>query len=278
MFAAVLALSASVSWGVADFVAGLKTKTLHVLVVGIVSQLAGFAILGTIVLANGGPAPPTRTFWLAAVAGVSGSAGLLGLYRGLAIGQMGIVAPISATSAVIPVVVGLARGERPSELQLAGIALTLLGIVLASRERDGASGRRVAIGVEMGLLAALGLGFALVFLDAAAEGDRLWAPLALRAAALVMLGLAAAVVRPSFAMRRRDVGALAGVGFADNAANLGFVFAAGRGLLSVVAVLASLYPVVTALLARFVLDERLVPVQLVGVALALGGVAMITGG
>lgn len=278
MLASLLALGASAAWGTADFLAGLKAKALPLLTVALGSQLTGLAVLGAIALAAGGRSPTAAVLW-GVPGGVCGAIGLLALYRGLAVGSMAVVAPISATSAVVPVVFGLARGERPTSLQGIGIAVALVGVILASQEPSHGGGRRTAIGVELGLVAAVGIGFALVFLDAAGRGnDPVWAVIALRTGGAATLAATALVLRPSLRTGRRDLAAVLLVGLFDTTGNVAFVVATGRGLLSVVAVLGSLYPVVTAFLARVVLAERVSRLQLLGSAGALLGVALITAG
>src|SRR5581483_6531045 len=141
MAAVLLALAASASWGVSDFLGGVKARSLDVLAVLAVSQPAGLVLLGVIVGAHGGwPGWGWWALW-AALGGLGGAIGIGALYRGLAVGSMGIVAPITSTSPLIPLTVGLARGERPSTLQLAGIALALVGVAFAGWE-PGAEGAR----------------------------------------------------------------------------------------------------------------------------------------
>ena len=130
-----LALAASLSWGVGDFLAGLSSRKLQLLTVLVISQAAGLTSLAVLVAVRGSGPPEARYLLYAALAGIAGAIGLAALYRGLAVGSMSVVAPISATAAVIPVVAGLITGERPSGAQGAGIALALAGVVLASRER-----------------------------------------------------------------------------------------------------------------------------------------------
>src|SRR5437763_890057 len=130
-----LALVASAMWGFSDFVGGLKAKTLPLLSVLVVSQPLGLAVLGALAAAAGRHSLGGLGTLYAVLAGAGGLVGISALYRGLAVGTMGIVAPISATAPLVPVVVGIARGERPSPVQAAGIVFALGGIVLASRER-----------------------------------------------------------------------------------------------------------------------------------------------
>jgi drug/metabolite transporter (DMT)-like permease len=274
-----LALAASLSWGVGDFLAGLSSRKLQVLTVLVISQAAGLTSLAVIVAVRGNAPPDARYLIYASLAGIAGAVGLAALYRGLAVGSMSVVAPISATAAVIPVLGGVLTGERPSALQGAGIALALGGVVLASREeRAAGGGRTMAEGVGLALVAALGFGLLLLALGAASDADALWATLAMRTTSFSLLVLAALVLRPSFSVGRDHVPVLALIGLLDAAGNALFALATTESLLSVAAVLAQLYPVVTVLLARVILGERISWPQQAGVVSAFAGIALITAG
>jgi drug/metabolite transporter (DMT)-like permease len=274
-----LALTASLSWGVGDFLAGLRARRLPVLTVLVVSQAAGLSTIALVVAVRGEGPPEARYLGYAALAGIAGAIGLAALYRGLAVGSMSVVAPVSATAAVVPVLFGIAGGERPSAAQNVGIAVAVAGVVLASRARAGdGRGRALAEGTGLALLAALAFGLLLVALGEASEGDPYWGTLAMRATSFSLLVLAAAVLRPSLAAARGDLPVLLLVGVLDTAGNVLFAVATTESLLSLVAVLGQLYPVVTVLLARILLGERLTRGQGVGVVGAFAGVALITAG
>jgi drug/metabolite transporter (DMT)-like permease len=277
MLAIVLALGSSVGWGSADFLGGLSARRAPILVVAAVSQTAGLALtLLFVAWVRRGP-EDQAVLWIGAVGGLMGAAGLSALYRGLAVGRMGVVAPIAAMSGLVPIAVGLlAQGDRPASAQIAGMVLAIGGIVLVARAHDEDPTNRVAAGVWLGLLAALLLGSMVVALDAGGDRDPVWTIFMVRVSSVAVLWLVAAARRPSFAAMRPNVWLLVGAGVLDNLANLLFVLASARGLLSLVAVAGSLYPVVTVLLARAVLDERLQRWQLAGVAVALVGVALIS--
>ena len=280
MLAMMLALASSAGWGSADFLGGLATKRMPILVVAAVSQAVGLAFTLVVVLAiHRGPLDAS-VLWIGAVGGLLGAAGLSALYQGLAVGRMGVVAPIAALSGLVPVVVGLVvQGDRPEAVQVAGMVLAIGGVVLAARARDEAEpGRRLATGAGLALLAALLLGAMVVALDAGGDLDPPWTVLLVRVSSVVTLWLVVAARRPSFAAVRPNRSLLVGAGVLDNLANLLFAAAAARGLLSLVSVLGSLYPIVTVVLARFVLDERLARWQLAGVSAALLGVALISFG
>jgi drug/metabolite transporter (DMT)-like permease len=282
MLAAVLALASSLSWGLSDFLGGLQSRRNHVLAVMLLSQGLALAILVVAVLA-GAPTEhdAASTAWAASV-GLLGLLGLLAFYRALAIGTMSIVAPISATGVAIPVLVGLASGERPGPLQVAGIALACAGVVLAAREApsdDVAARRASRASLGLALIAAIGFGTFFAGIDRAEEtADVAWVLLAARTADVALLVAAALVLRPPIPRAPVTLAAIAAVGVFDLLANLLFVLAAGRGLLSVIGVLGSLYPAVTVILARFVLHERLSRAQNAGVLITLAGVVALAAG
>jgi drug/metabolite transporter (DMT)-like permease len=273
-----LALAASLSWGLGDFLAGLRTRRLPLVTVLVVSQAAGLATIALVVAVRGAGPPDNRHLLYGSLAGICGAVGLAALYRGLAVGPMSIVAPISATAAVVPVVFDLASGDRPSAAQAAGIALAVLGVVLASQARAAGGSRASAESVGLALVAALSFGFLLVLLGEASEGDPYWGTLSMRTTSFSLLVLAALVLRPSFALGERDLPVLLLIGVLDTAGNALFAVATTESLLSVAAVLGQLYPVVTVLLARLVLGERISRGQGVGVVSAFAGVALITAG
>ena len=277
MLAIALALGASLSWGLGDFVGGLKSRTLHVLTVLVLSQVVGLAAALTWVVGSGDGFPGwSATAW-AAAAGASGCGGIGTLYRGMAIGAMGIVAPISAVAAVIPFTVGIASGERPSALQVIGILLALAGVGVASREPSHKGGGR-ADGIGLALMAALAFGLYFVFADRAADASIPYAVATARGVSLLLALVAALVVGASLRPGRASLPALATVGLCDVGANMLFSLATTRGFLSVVSVLSALYPVATVVLAALVLHERVSPIQRSGVAVALVGAALITAG
>ena len=300
MTAVLLALGASLAWGFADFGAGVGSRRLPVFVVALVMQSAGLVVAGIAVAVTGEAFPSWRQVAWAAFAGLVGVGGLAAFYRGLAVGSMGIVGPISTTAAIVPLAYGLARGERPSALQAAGVALAVLGVAGASLEHvpeppeaavsrprvgglaDGARSllsqrRRIGTGVGLALLAAAGFGCSLIGLSRAAPGGIAWAVWIMRIVAVPCM-LAVAFSLGARQPSRRMWPLLAGVGIGDTGATLLYAAATTRGLLSVVAVLASLYPVVIVVLARTLLNERIARPQLVGVAVALAGVALISAG
>ncbi len=278
MTAALLALCAAALWGTGDFLGGLTTKHVSVLTVLFWSQLVGLAGLVVWVVASG-DAQPGHALAYAAAGGVAGVVGLGCLYRGLAIGAMGIVAPISATSPIVPLGVDLARGESPQPLQWLGIVFALAGIVLVSREPGSIHARRpVATGVGLALVAALGFGLFVVGLGEAAQESASWATATARLSAVIALLLVLLSARTVPRASVRLLPLIAVVGVFDAAANALIAVAATHGAIGIVAVLSSLYPISTILLARAILHERLGTARAAGGLIALGGAALIAAG
>ena len=276
MAAVLLALGASATWGLADFFGPLKGRTLGPLRVLVYAQLGSLTTIALIVAARGeGPAHPAA--FVAVPAAVSGTLALYAYYRGMQVGAMSVVAPISGVSAVIPVIVGLASGDRPSTVTCAGIAAALVGVYLASREphREGA---RLAAGVGLALLAALGFGGYFPLMHTAGHADFWWASLLFRMTSTSVILGAALIRRPPLAISRIDLPVVILVGIGDMTGNVLFAAASAHGLVSVTSVLASLYPVVTIVLAWTVLGERVAPSQQMGIGLTLAGVALISAG
>jgi drug/metabolite transporter (DMT)-like permease len=279
MESVLLALTSSVAWGVSDFLGGLYSRRVALLAVLLVSQVVGLAMLLPLAVLHAAPVLDVRTVGFATAASVSGMIGIVGLYRGMAVGTVSIVAPISATGAAVPVLFGLLRGERATPLQSLGIVMALAGIALASRavnaESDGASRPMVARGVWLAIVAALGFGGFFVLIHEASARDVLWATVVQRLTGMSVLIIATLVLRPSLSVGWAPMPGLVLVGVLDTGANVLYAFASTLGLVSLSAVLASLFPVVTVILARVVLKERLSPSQGAGVVCALSGVALI---
>ena len=280
MLAVVLAFSSSLCWGLADFLGGLQSRTRPLVTVLLVAQVAAVAMGVAFVAASGDPFPELGPAALATGAGVAGCAALAAFYRGLAIGTMSIVAPVSATGAAVPVLVGLAEGERPAALQIAGIVVAMAGIVLAAREpSDTPPSRALRGSLALAGLAALGFGSFFVLIDRATEqGGAPWSLLLVRVGEVALLGSFALAMRPRMPTGLRDASPLLLIGGLDFAATAFFALATEQGLLSVVSVVGSLYPAVTVVLARVVLAERVARSQEFGVVLTLAGVVAISAG
>ncbi len=286
--AALLALLASALWGTADFMGGTAARRLPVASVLGVSQLV--ALLGLVPLAAAiGAFDEPRAYLLPALfAGLTGTAALACFYRALATGTMGVVAPIASLGVVVPVVLGLLDGERPGPLQLVGMAVAVVGVVLASGPELSGRGRGGAAPLVLAAVAALGFGAVLSLIAVASGGEDgtvgavVMTLLVMRlVSVLALTSLLLALLRsrgPEIGVRRGDLPLLLTIGAFDAGANATFAIASQSDLVSVTAVLASLYPVVTVLLARRFHAERLATVQQVGVVLALIGVVALAAG
>jgi drug/metabolite transporter (DMT)-like permease len=281
MTAILLALVASACWGTADFTGGLVSKRANVVGVLLIVEATGLVIVLTIVLASGEDPPSAHAIVLALLAGVSGISALGLFFAALAMGTMSIVAPISASGVALPVLVGLLGGDELSVLAATGIAVTMLGVVLASLEasvqEEREHTRRSRLSVLLALGAALGFGGYFTLSDPAADESIIWLLVFVRligVPALAAILLAGRIAPP----RAADRLLVAGAGVLDVTATGLYALAQTLGSLSVVSVVGSLYPVTTVLLARGLLGERLRAVQAIGVALALCGVMLIAAG
>ena len=271
------ALLASLAWGLGDFMGGLKSRLMPVLVVMGVSQPFGLAALGIAVAVRGTAPPGPEVAW-AALAAVFGTLGLVAFYRGMAAGAISVVVPLAAIAAGIPVIWGLAHGDNVSFLQGIGFVAALGGGLMASLERRGER-RKFAAGTGWAILALLGFGCYFIPLHASATHDWLWPSFIFRVVSVSMVWLTLLLTRQRATGVRPHLVALAAIGLLDSGGNTLFAAASSsHGLLSVVSVLASLYPVVTVLLARFILGERVERTQDIGVLIALAGVVLISAG
>jgi drug/metabolite transporter (DMT)-like permease len=272
-----LALSASLMWGAADYGGGLLTRSRDVVCVVLVSQLAGLVVIACVVAGRGVGWPGTEAMLPAAIGGVLGSVTIVVFYLALSYGPVSIVAPVMASSAGIPVVYGIARGERPSALQFTGLVVTLVGVILVSLTTgDGhARGRR---GIAFGVLAAVLLGVLLVLFSRAAAHDAYWAPLVLRVFSIATTLLIVLVRRVRVRVDRSVVVVIAMVGTLDMLANLAYAVSTTLQLLAITAVLSSLFPFVTVVLARVHLGERVTRVQQTGSVMTMVGVLLVAAG
>ncbi|MDX6364656.1 MAG: hypothetical protein QOC85_3666 [Streptomyces sp.] len=286
---ALFALATSLLWGLADFGGGLLTRRMPALTVVVVSQTIAATVLGVLVVATGGWREAGPQLWFAVAAGLAGPVAMLAFYKALALGPMGVVSPLGSLGVAVPVGVGLVLGERPGILQFAGIAVAVAGVVLAGGPQlKGAPVQRQA--VLLTLLAAFGFGAVMSLIsEASTTVTGLFLALFVQRVTNVVAGgtaLFLSVRRGAAALPdgsgmtliRRSLPALAFVGLADVAANGMYATAAHYGPVTVAAVLASLYPVVTALAARGVLSERLRGIQAAGAGLALVGTVLLATG
>ena len=273
--AVLLALVSALAYGLSDFVGGVTSKRVSPWAVALTAQLAGAVAMLALGLTVGGSPARADLAW-AVVAGLGNGFGTAFLYRGLSEGRMGVVAPISAVgAALVPVAVGLAAGERPGGTVWIGLLAALPGIWLVSRE----PGTRTAgAGVGDGVLAGLGFGTLFVAL-AQIEPEAGFLPLALNqvVAGLTIVAVATAL-RHAWLPRERRAAAGALSGVLGALATGSFLVATQHGLLTVTAVIASLYPAFTVLLAALVLREHVHRAQAAGLGLCAVAVALVAGG
>lgn len=271
-----LALLASLLWGTSDFLGGSVSRRLRAVQVLAVSQVLSAVVLLVVLTATGQVASLGSGNWLAwsVVAGVTWAAAMGALYTALATGTMGVVAPIASCGMLVPFVISVLGGERPGSLQLLGAVLAVLGVVATAgpdfRGPTSGQGRSTVLA----LLAALLFGVEIYALARGSEVSVAGSLLGMRLSSVVLVvGLALAKRRQSPPVGTRDLPPLLGLGVLDLGATAAYAVASSSGLVSVVAVLASLYPAVTLLLARKFHGERLSAVQAGGVVVVLVGAA-----
>ena len=277
-------LLAAVTYGAADFVGGRVSRRVDVFTVVFVSQLIGAVPLAVAVPFLAGEPPTTHALVWGAAAGLAGGTGVLFLYQGLAVGRMSVVAPITGVvAAALPAIFGLATGDDPGAIPLAGVAIALIAVVLVSSAPPPAGEDDVDLdsdvartgGVSHALAAGTCFGLFFVFLDRAGEDAGVWPLVGTRGASLVLVGAAVLLLRRSLKPPPGTIVAIGTAGVLDVAANVLYLISARFGLLTIAAVLTSMYPAVTVLMARIVLDERMIRKQLVGLGLAGAAIVMI---
>jgi drug/metabolite transporter (DMT)-like permease len=279
LLGAAAGLVAAVTWGAGDFGAGMATKRLPAMVVMLGSQLVGLigAVLMMVLLGEPLPAPADAAW--AAVAALFGAFGLVALYRALADGQMGIVAPVTGVlTAAIPVVIGIAIAGAPEPVRLAGFGLALVAIVLVSLGDDGTTGSR---GLLLAIAAGVGFGLYAACVGQVQEG--VFGPLVVSRATASVLVLLIVVarrtpVRTLVSAEPRLARLVVVVGVLDLVGNAMFLVSAQASGLALAAVLGSLYPVATVVLAAVVLREPIGRVHAAGIAAAALATVLIVGG
>ncbi|MFC4060691.1 EamA family transporter [Planomonospora corallina] len=278
MTAVLLATASALVYGTADFFGGIATRRSRVLAVVALSQLAGLVLVVAALPLLPGALTVRAVAWGMA-AGIAGAAALVLFYRALATGVMSVVAPVTAaTSAALPVLFGLAAGERPEPMALGGIALALAAVVMVSRDSSApaATGGRGYGPVLAALAAGAGFGCFFVLLAQSPGDSGMWPLAGARVASVTLIALLAVATRRTLRPGNgRALPIIITAGALDMAANILFVLAEQRGMIALVGVLASLYPASTLVLARYVLGERLNAVQTAGIGVTLAAVALI---
>jgi uncharacterized membrane protein len=274
--AVVLALLSALVWGASDFCGGLASRRSSAYAIVIGSQAIGLVALAVVIPLVGGSATPADLGWGAA-AGVCGSVGLVVFYRAMAGGVMSVIAPVtSVCAAAVPVLAGLAIGERIGVAAAVGIVLALVAVVLVASEgglRALRSVRPATLGPP--LFAGTMFGLFFVLLHRTGPGAGLWPLVAARLVSVLLVGAVVLLRRDRLRVSRAALLPLVLAGVGDMAGNALFLLASQRGDLSITGVLASLYPASTVLLAQLVLRERLARSQTAGLATAAAAVVLI---
>jgi drug/metabolite transporter (DMT)-like permease len=278
LLAFAISLASAFSWGVSDFLGGLTSRRLPVLGVLAVSQPAGLVLIALMILIFGADPISADKFAIAALAGAASLGGLWAFYAAMAMGTVSVVAPIASLGVVVPVAVGLARGDVPAAIQLIGLVPAIAGVVILSYEEHPEHAGVARRSIVLAVLAGLGFGIFFTGLDIASPDRPGWAVLAVRVGGMATVAIALLIMRPRLAAVTGSIAVLLTIGFFDALANALFAVASTKGVLPVVAVGSSMYPAFTIALAHGVLGERLARIQWAGVVLALLGVALIAAG
>jgi uncharacterized membrane protein len=281
----VLAIASAAFFGAADFIGGMASRRSATIAIVVLSHLAGLALVGLALPLLPASAPGAGAIFWGIVSGLTGGIGVALLYQALAIGTVSIVAPTTALCAVlIPVLAGIAKGERPAAPVTIGMILAIVAIAFVSRASPDSTAQdqpkrgRTATGLNLGLAA--GFGFGLFFLALAQTGSDagLWPLLVARITSASLFIVASFALSIPLVMPRPVAFITIFAGALDMLANIFYLIAVREGALSVVATLTSLYPAGTVILARIVLKERLNRWQSVGIVCALVAVTLITAG
>ena len=278
MLALAISLASAASWGVSDFLGGLQSRRLSVLAVLAVSQPTGLVLIGVLILLFGADPVSADKLAIAFLAGAAALGGLGAFYAAMAMGTVSVVAPIASLGVVVPVVFGVAQGEDPGAIQLAGLIVAIAGVVILSYEEHPEHGGVARRSIWLAILAGLGFGVFFTGIDVASPDRPGWAILAVRVGGVSAVAVAILIRRPPMDGVPPAIPVLAAIGMFDIIANALFAVASTKGILPVVAVGGSMYPAFTIALAHLVLGERLATIQWGGVVLALVGVGLIAGG
>ncbi|HEX5012633.1 MAG TPA: DMT family transporter [Candidatus Limnocylindrales bacterium] len=268
-----LGLGSSVALGAGDFGGGWSSRRAPVLGVSLVVQIIGFIVTLAAAVLVREPFPEAGSVGLGIVAGMLGVAGIIALYHGLAVGRMGVVAPVTGVlAAIVPVVAGFVLQGLPALPVWAGIALAIVAVVLVSRAAGVEGGRS---GIEFALAAGLGIGLYTVFLGLIPEGGVFWPLAVMKASALVVLAAIIGIGRGAWRVPRAVLPVSITVGVCDMLGNGLFLLAAQIGGLAVAAVLTSLYPATTVILAAVLLHERITRSHVAGIVAAITAIVLI---
>ncbi|HLX55747.1 MAG TPA: DMT family transporter [Ktedonobacteraceae bacterium] len=270
----IFGLAASLCWGSGDFSGGLASRRANASSVVIAAYAVGFVLLTALALIWKEPLPSTIDIVWGGLAGLAGATGLISFYSALAIGRMGIAAPISAVlTAALPVLFNAFTAGLPSQIQLGGFVLALFAIGLISRPEQ-AKGRPEGIGLA--LLAGCGFGCFFILISRVNHASTFWPLAVARFTSVLLLLIVVRIQQQPILPRWTVVPLILPAGVLDAIGNAFFVLAAHAGRLDVAAVLSSLYPAATVLLAALILRERVTRIQTIGILLALVAVPLIS--
>ncbi|MCG8634595.1 MAG: DMT family transporter [Desulfobacterales bacterium] len=276
------AMAACLGWGIADFIGGYKSRDLSTLTVLLISNGVGVSLLSAVLVVSGRPFFNDPGLVWAVPAGVTGIVSMYLLYRSLAIGTMAVLAPVSATGVILPVIWGMVNGDTLSGPALGGMVMALAGTMMAAMEKS-KDKVRWTNGIGHALGAAVCIGFYFILMDRACETDPLWASMIMRTTTFILLVPVVLVYktrgagRPLFTTLKGHLYIILFMGCMDTLAAFSFALATRSGMLSIVAVISSLYPAVTVLLSTVIIREKLRRIQYAGVIFAVSGVGLISG-
>jgi drug/metabolite transporter (DMT)-like permease len=272
----VLGLSAAAAFGAGDFGGGWTSRRAPVLGVSLVVEIVGLTTMTAAALLAREPLPGTGPAALAVVGGLFGLIGLVSLYHGLSVGRMGVVAPVTGVlAAIVPVAAGVVLEGALPPLVWLGVGFALVAVALVSRAAGSEGGRS---GLEFAVAGGLGIGLSQLFLGLIPEGSLFWALAIVKLSAGVVLVAVIVLARQAWRVPRQIVPAAVGVAILDSTGNGLFLLAAQAGALAIAAVLSSLYPVMTVILAVALLHERLTRVHIIGIAAAIAAIVLIGAG
>jgi drug/metabolite transporter (DMT)-like permease len=274
-----LALCSALLYGVSDYCGGRATRTASTFVVALVGQLASLTLTVVVVIVLADPFPAAADVGWSGAAGVASTVGITAFYFALANGAMTVVAPITAVvSAVVPVAVGIATGERPGAVALGGVALAVVAVALVSGVGGRAERPTPLRIVLVAIVAGAGFGLLFVFLDRTSDGSGLWPLLLAQVTSVPILAAVCVRRRVRFAMIGSGARLMVLAGSLAVAANVAYLAATREGLLSLVAVITSMYPASTVVLATVVDHERMSNTQAIGLGLAIGSLGLVGAG
>lgn len=275
----VLALFSALAYGVSDYCGGRAARSTPTFVVTLVAQLTTVTLTGTIVAVLADPFPAADDVAWSIGAGIASTTGVTAFYYALANGAMTVVAPVTAViSAVVPLATGVALGERPTALALTGVALAIVAVGLVSGVGGRAERSTPAGVILMAVVAGIGFGMLFVFLDRTSDESEMWPLFIAQLTSLPIVITAVVARRLTFPPPRRLIGVMALAGLLAVSANVAYLVATREGLLSLVAVITSLYPASTVALATVLDQERMSSSQAVGIGLAVGALGLVTAG